>query len=460
MIEIEIRQAQGTRWMLVEKQEIVIGRSGGARPVDVDLAPDESVSRVHARVFITHGAAFIEDLKSSLGTAVNGDPLNQVRALHAEDLVQVGETVLRFIAKPASEQEIVKHPVVRSGSPAQPAGNLKLAFEVQFKGKRSAVVVGKTEAFIGRKHPERVIDVDLTEDASVSRVHARVWWDNGEMWIEDKGSRHGTQVNGQVIPGPAKISKTDKVQIGETHLQVQQLLASAAPIRRGAPPKAPLETSPLSASPTSTAVSADGPCPVFKVEAFLSLAPSAPAGQGQPLGHIRVEHRFACDAEPEINTISKRKTVDFYRAMLLVPREMGALADFDALCAFVADRLVKTLPGTERSALYLVDAAQRRLVLKAHVPGLKPILSDVLAREVLSKPQGIIWKQSSNKEQSPSGLPAQWGMYAPIFSGKEPFGLLSVDTAQKDAEYALEDLCFFVQYAQVMGSFLRGRKPS
>jgi pSer/pThr/pTyr-binding forkhead associated (FHA) protein len=38
----------------------------------------------------------------------------------------------------------------------------------------------------------------------VSRPHARLWLEGGECWIEDLGSRRGTQVGGDEIRGRGK----------------------------------------------------------------------------------------------------------------------------------------------------------------------------------------------------------------------------------------------------------------
>ena len=62
MFEIEIRQADGNRTVLIEKSEVVLGREQGK--VDVDLNPDTSVSRVHARVWHSDAGIQIEDLNS------------------------------------------------------------------------------------------------------------------------------------------------------------------------------------------------------------------------------------------------------------------------------------------------------------------------------------------------------------------------------------------------------------
>jgi len=52
MLEVNIDQSGEIRSMLLDLEEVVIGRKNDLRKVHLDLAPDESVSRVHARVLL------------------------------------------------------------------------------------------------------------------------------------------------------------------------------------------------------------------------------------------------------------------------------------------------------------------------------------------------------------------------------------------------------------------------
>ncbi len=57
-------------------ERLVIGRGGGTRNPDIDLAPfnatKRGVSRTHAAFVHTHEMLFIEDLNSTNGTRING----------------------------------------------------------------------------------------------------------------------------------------------------------------------------------------------------------------------------------------------------------------------------------------------------------------------------------------------------------------------------------------------------
>jgi pSer/pThr/pTyr-binding forkhead associated (FHA) protein len=71
--------------------ELTIGRAGGC---GITLSADTFVSQVHARVFDRDGDAYVEDLGSTNGTSVNGNPIEEPTRLKRGDQVHIGETVL------------------------------------------------------------------------------------------------------------------------------------------------------------------------------------------------------------------------------------------------------------------------------------------------------------------------------------------------------------------------------
>ncbi|HEX4492858.1 MAG TPA: FHA domain-containing protein [Acidimicrobiia bacterium] len=62
--------------------------------------------------------------------------------------------------------------------------------------------------------------VSLPDDTYVSNVHARVNERNGEVLLEDLGSTNGTLVDGSTITAPRTLRKGDRIQIGQTVLEV------------------------------------------------------------------------------------------------------------------------------------------------------------------------------------------------------------------------------------------------
>ena len=75
--------------------DVVFGRAADS---DVPLTSDATVSGRHARVFRRNGAPYLEDLGSTNGTYVNGQPLAPERLLRPGDIVAVGSTELVYEA--------------------------------------------------------------------------------------------------------------------------------------------------------------------------------------------------------------------------------------------------------------------------------------------------------------------------------------------------------------------------
>jgi pSer/pThr/pTyr-binding forkhead associated (FHA) protein len=82
----------------------------------------------------------------------------------------------------------------------------------------------------GRQLPlDSVVDVGrdpslplhLDEDTQVSRRHARIAVQGGQVVVEDLGSTNGTYVNDQPISSPRTLNPGDKVRIGLTVLELR-----------------------------------------------------------------------------------------------------------------------------------------------------------------------------------------------------------------------------------------------
>jgi predicted component of type VI protein secretion system len=87
-------------------------------------------------------------------------------------------------------------------------------------GSRAGQSVTVTsELVLGRKNADLTID-----DAEVSRRHAVVRLEGGQLEVEDLGSANGTFVNGSRIEGPVKVGGGAKIRVGKTEFEVRGLL--------------------------------------------------------------------------------------------------------------------------------------------------------------------------------------------------------------------------------------------
>ncbi|HJK89520.1 MAG TPA: DUF4388 domain-containing protein [Polyangiaceae bacterium LLY-WYZ-15_(1-7)] len=84
---------QGGEFPLPEEGEIVIGRSS---ELDMVLVED-MVSRRHAKITVTGGQIFIQDLGSTNGSFVNGEKIKRAR-LNEGDRILIGTSIIKVIA--------------------------------------------------------------------------------------------------------------------------------------------------------------------------------------------------------------------------------------------------------------------------------------------------------------------------------------------------------------------------
>jgi pSer/pThr/pTyr-binding forkhead associated (FHA) protein len=64
--------------------------------------------------------------------------------------------------------------------------------------------------------------IATTYDIYSSTLHARLFRDNGRVYVEDLGSTNGTFVNSERITKPTKLGRGDILQVGATVFQVSR----------------------------------------------------------------------------------------------------------------------------------------------------------------------------------------------------------------------------------------------
>lgn len=85
-----------------------------------------------------------------------------------------------------------------------------MRIRIETSGGNSKIVQVDGEITIGRTNAARIV----VDDSSVSRLHATIWRDNGDVWIADENSTNGTYVNEQKIIKPTKLRVGDRVRLG------------------------------------------------------------------------------------------------------------------------------------------------------------------------------------------------------------------------------------------------------
>ena len=99
--------------------------------------------------------------------------------------------------------------------------------KILYNGKTKTVESEKPELVVGRSTPAKEVDIDLTPDKMVSRKHLvlKIEYNMGtsknEAWLHDQGSSLGTLLNGSPIIDPIKLEPDDKIEIGESVINVR-----------------------------------------------------------------------------------------------------------------------------------------------------------------------------------------------------------------------------------------------
>lgn len=155
-----------------------------------DRALVAEMSRRHARIFIDRGVAYVADLDSKNGTAVNGAPVRQKpRRLRAGDVVSFGGEL---------SYEVALGMHVRPGRQALRLISLTLVPARDDLGLQPVVVsrfpflVSKADEVFARYREAYPHQVNY-----VSRRHAHIFLKDGAPFVEDLGSTNGTFVDGR-----------------------------------------------------------------------------------------------------------------------------------------------------------------------------------------------------------------------------------------------------------------------
>ena len=73
------------------------------------------------------------------------------------------------------------------------------------------------EASIGRAAGCQI----TLDDTYVSQLHARVFTNEGQWFVEDLGSTNGTWLNRQKVAGPMVLRRGDRLQVGNTVMELR-----------------------------------------------------------------------------------------------------------------------------------------------------------------------------------------------------------------------------------------------
>ncbi len=197
---------RGKRIVHLNQPETVIGRAP-----DSEVVLDESyISRHHAKITCENGKYYIEDLGSRIGTTVNGGQVTK-QELTFGDEISLGEIRITFV-EPIGARKGTVSPAGDDAAATMVMGAMAKKYKLVAFGPDKEFhefQVSGEEKVIGR-HEEAQIRLG---DSLISRRHAKIWEENGQVFIEDMGSNNGTLVDGQIIPKAEPVILREKALV-------------------------------------------------------------------------------------------------------------------------------------------------------------------------------------------------------------------------------------------------------
>ncbi|MGB0037062.1 MAG: adenylate/guanylate cyclase domain-containing protein [Candidatus Acidiferrales bacterium] len=288
-----------------------------------------------------------------------------------------------------------------------------------YRGKEKAWETSEKEVIIGRADESGGILLDLAPDQKVSRLHGRIWEEDGRHWIEDLNSSRGTKLNGVDIKrqGKQQLQPGDTILAGETTLRIEFFDAQAALLKTNYLEQGRILAPEKSSKETNVAIAHD-------VDATVFDAVSADGNSEETARRLRV----VCD----------------------LPLQFAAKTQLESLLPAIVDQVVALIPSGESWALLLLEPGTNALLLKAYHYERQPYLSETLARRAIKDRKAFIWKRNMEGDISGSIVEnaIESGMYAPLVWQGEALGVICAGARNVKITFREEDLRLLVVVAQ------------
>ena len=258
---------------------------------------------------------------------------------------------------------------------------------------QTACEVPETEFVLGRPHENSQSVLDLSPDNKISRLHARVWKEDGLYWIEDRQSSRGTLLNNIEIKekGKQKLQVGDVICAGETMLQVESLESQDTPAQTN----------------------------------YLETGASLPSDERQTTDHGIID--FAFDTANDEVAVVELETAITNTAKLEFCLEQSVRYK----------NLAELIPNADSWALALCDPQTDALLLKAYRCAHEPHVSETLARRAMSERKAFIWNRAVTGDISGTILQSAiiTGMYAPLLWQDEVLGVICAESRSFEGNF-------------------------
>lgn len=317
---------------------------------------------------------------------------------------------------------------------------MQIALRIDHGGKLRRFCKPQGPVTIGRSVGQVKVDLDLREDTAVSRWHARVWYEEGEFWIEDAGSARGTWVDEVNIKGRGarRLGLETRIRVGTTTIRLES-------------PEDAINTEPSSgarAAATSDRLppAANTSDAVQEEEPHQSVPPLPPATESAGVTLIERLDAFGSGVvQGEARSSTLERQLDSLCEMAL---KFGGENDTRRLLQSAVEGAVGIISGAKRGALLMVERGSGHLMLKAQLPAdYRP--SERLARQAMERREGFAWIRSDVNQLSEFSDIGN-GMCVPLLVRHEPIGALFVDAPPSTPPFTEADLRLLRAVAQLI----------
>jgi serine phosphatase RsbU (regulator of sigma subunit) len=286
-----------------------------------------------------------------------------------------------------------------------------MAVLIRTKGTHSGKWVYPVDrrCVLGR-HTECDISDVFHDNSGVSRFHAQVVHDGGRYFLEDRGSRNGTFLNGQRVTERSALRSGDRIVIAGVEFTFSE------------------EADPSSTSPAPAAVG--------------TVSFSEPASPGTPISSVAVS---AAVAPPSSLCYPGEKL----RALAKMLQRLGRSLDVNDTLGELLAGLFSIFSQAQRGFVAFTgdgdEVTPRATYFHREEVNPRVGVSRSLIRHVLSRREAVLWADSAAVPELTGGtlneMQIRSLMCAPLLDGDgHPFGVVQIDTDQPLRIFTAEDL--------------------
>ena len=287
-----------------------------------------------------------------------------------------------------------------------------------YRGTQKIWETPETEVLFGRAEDKWAVILDLSADQKVSRLHGRIWEEDGSYWIQDLNSSRGTKLNGIEIKGKGKqpLRPGDSVLAGETTLELEIAGAQGAAKRTN------------------------------YLDPGTFLLPEKPQAETS----LTIEQDMASTV---VGTAPLESATDEAERRLKMvhdlPFQFATKTKRESLLPAIVDQLIEVIPNGESWALVLREPGTNDLLLAAFHYLQQPYMSEPLIRRAMTDRKAFIWKKEAQADLSSSMRQSgvEIGMYVPLIWQDEALGAICVGAGNPGTSFTGEDLRLMVATA-------------